>query len=80
MLNSVSSSPTHSDSGYAESPTRQSSTSSVDSLNHASVPPSRPARTLVLCFDGTGDQFDADVCPFYVSSCLADPLFGLEEL
>ena len=28
------------------------------------IPPSHPdlARTLVLCFDGTGDQFDADVC------------------
>ena len=26
------------------------------------VPPSHPGyRTLVLCFDGTGDQFDADV-------------------
>lgn len=25
------------------------------------VPPEHPARTLVLCFDGTGDQFDADV-------------------
>lgn len=25
------------------------------------VPPSHPARTLVLCFDGTGDSFDADV-------------------
>lgn len=25
------------------------------------VPPEHPFRTLVLCFDGTGDQFDADV-------------------
>ena len=24
------------------------------------------ARTLVLCFDGTGDQFDDDVCFVYV--------------
>ncbi|TFY82219.1 hypothetical protein EWM64_g1791 [Hericium alpestre] len=24
------------------------------------IPPSHPYRTLVLCFDGTGDQFDAD--------------------
>ncbi|KAF9565098.1 hypothetical protein CPC08DRAFT_630430 [Agrocybe pediades] len=24
------------------------------------IPPSHPNRTLVLCFDGTGDQFDAD--------------------
>jgi hypothetical protein len=26
------------------------------------IPPSKDARTVVLCFDGTGDQFDADVC------------------
>jgi hypothetical protein len=25
------------------------------------VPPSHDSRTVVLCFDGTGDQFDADV-------------------
>jgi uncharacterized protein (DUF2235 family) len=25
------------------------------------IPPTHPARTLVLCFDGTGDSFDADV-------------------
>lgn len=25
------------------------------------IPPDHPFRTLVLCFDGTGDQFDADV-------------------
>lgn len=24
------------------------------------IPPDHPHRTLVLCFDGTGDQFDAD--------------------
>ena len=29
------------------------------------VPPSHGiARTLVLCFDGTGDQFDTDVCEY----------------
>lgn len=26
------------------------------------IPPVHTHRTLVLCFDGTGDQFDADVC------------------
>ena len=26
------------------------------------IPPSHNARTVVLCFDGTGDQFDGDVC------------------
>ena len=31
------------------------------------IPPSHDARTLVLCFDGTGDQFDADVCAHPVS-------------
>ena len=25
------------------------------------IPPSHNARTLILCFDGTGDQFDSDV-------------------
>jgi|SRR5712671_417500 len=29
----------------------------------AVIPPSHGARTLVLCFDGTGDQFDSDVRP-----------------
>ena len=24
------------------------------------IPPKHPNRTLILCFDGTGDQFDAD--------------------
>jgi hypothetical protein len=24
------------------------------------IPPEHPSRTLVLCFDGTGDQFEAD--------------------
>ena len=28
------------------------------------LPPFHEARTLVLCFDGTGDQFDADVCAY----------------
>jgi hypothetical protein len=30
------------------------------------VPPSHDARTIVLCFDGTGDQFDADVCIIFL--------------
>ncbi|KAI0368948.1 hypothetical protein BV20DRAFT_434793 [Pilatotrama ljubarskyi] len=34
--------------------------SSGDTLDYDVVPPYHPARTLVLCFDGTGDQFDAD--------------------
>ncbi|KAL1951077.1 hypothetical protein VTO73DRAFT_226 [Trametes versicolor] len=43
-------SPTSSDS------TRQGSSSG----DYDIVPPYHPARTLVLCFDGTGDQFDDD--------------------
>jgi len=35
------------------------------------IPPSHDARTLVLCFDGTGDQFDADVRVYPSSSYLS---------
>ncbi|KAJ7468103.1 hypothetical protein FB451DRAFT_1340416 [Mycena latifolia] len=31
----------------------------IDETTYA-IPPDHPFRTLVLCFDGTGDQFDAD--------------------
>lgn len=31
------------------------------------IPPSHGDRTVVLCFDGTGDQFDADVCVIYIA-------------
>ena len=33
-------------------------------VDHSVIPPSHEdrSRTVVLCFDGTGDQFDADVC------------------
>ena len=31
-------------------------------LDVSVIPPSHEARTLVLCFDGTGGQFSADVC------------------
>jgi len=34
------------------------------------IPPSHNARTIVLCFDGTGDQFDADVREYICSSYL----------
>ncbi|KAJ4490904.1 hypothetical protein J3R30DRAFT_3694791 [Lentinula aciculospora] len=53
----------------AESPTTDPFSSSDDSLAESVnsslpldnvIPPSHPYRTLVLCFDGTGDQFDAD--------------------
>ena len=35
------------------------------------IPPSHNARTVVLCFDGTGDQFDGDVCAHSSSYCLS---------
>ena len=37
------------------------SSDSTMAFDNTVVPPSHEARTLVLCFDGTGDQFDADV-------------------
>ncbi len=33
------------------------------------VPKEHTARTLVMCFDGTGDQFDADVSHFGTCVC-----------
>ena len=37
------------------------------------IPSSHDARTLVLCFDGTGDQFDADVRPYSpFAGCASD--------
>ncbi|KAF8879291.1 hypothetical protein BD779DRAFT_1447023, partial [Infundibulicybe gibba] len=38
---------------------KQNGSASNDSLP-TFVPPNHPFRTLVLCFDGTGDQFDSD--------------------
>ncbi|KAJ3488331.1 hypothetical protein NLI96_g2925 [Meripilus lineatus] len=40
-------------SGFSATPEQ------VDAMNHT-VPPTHASRTLVLCFDGTGDQFDND--------------------
>ena len=37
------------------------------------IPPSHHARTLILCFDGTGDQFDTDVCPHFYSRVAPSP-------
>ena len=34
------------------------------------IPPVHDGRTLVLCFDGTGDQFDLDVRPFLKCAAL----------
>lgn len=33
------------------------------------VPPSHKGRTLIVCFDGTGDKFDADVSPIDLWPC-----------
>ncbi|KAI0268250.1 hypothetical protein BC834DRAFT_683471 [Gloeopeniophorella convolvens] len=37
-----------------------SSSSTAAAFDDTVIPPDHDARTLVLCFDGTGDQFDAD--------------------
>ncbi|KAJ8096302.1 hypothetical protein PM082_011457 [Marasmius tenuissimus] len=42
-----------------ESPSHSPGPSSASS-GEKIIPPEHPYRTLVLCFDGTGDQFDAD--------------------
>lgn len=44
-----------------ESPNAFIPLTQVASMNLEIVPPTHAARTLVLCFDGTGDQFDSDV-------------------
>ncbi|GJJ14558.1 hypothetical protein Clacol_008823 [Clathrus columnatus] len=40
--------------------TSTTTTVGVEPFAYPVIPPSHPARTLVLCFDGTGDCFDAD--------------------
>lgn len=35
------------------------------------IPPTHVFRTLVLCFDGTGDQFDSDVADVHPHSSLS---------
>jgi uncharacterized protein (DUF2235 family) len=51
-----------SQSGFSDRPVPGSPTVSSSGEIPAVIPPHEPhrARTLVLCFDGTGDQFDAD--------------------
>ena len=46
-----------------ESPQSDSLPSAVDNKHHLDeiIPPTHPNRTIVLCFDGTGDQFSEDV-------------------
>ena len=39
-------------------------------VDHSVIPPSHKDRTIILCFDGTGDQFDTDVCVPPCSRCL----------
>ncbi|KAI0368947.1 hypothetical protein BV20DRAFT_947314 [Pilatotrama ljubarskyi] len=43
-----------------DSPRMSRHSSSSETGDSDIVPPYHPARTLVLCFDGTGDQFDTD--------------------
>jgi len=42
------------------SPLASPQSSTFYSSASSTIPPSHPHRTLVLCFDGTGDQFDSD--------------------
>jgi hypothetical protein len=46
------------------SPQSESSSSDLEDKYHLDeiIPPTHSNRTIVLCFDGTGDQFDEDVC------------------
>ncbi|KAI6154266.1 hypothetical protein BKA82DRAFT_4099354 [Pisolithus tinctorius] len=44
----------------ARSPTAGGSTIKMSECSDDVIPPAHACRTLVLCFDGTGDQFDAD--------------------
>ncbi|KAF8643150.1 hypothetical protein AX16_009194 [Volvariella volvacea WC 439] len=44
----------------AQSPTSNGTAEHLDATVATSIPPVHENRTLVLCFDGTGDQFDAD--------------------
>lgn len=65
---SSTSAPNGTSSGFVPAPalSKSDSTSSTDSSASdytgpgAVIPPTSDRRTLVLCFDGTGDQFDAD--------------------
>ena len=42
----------------------ESDLSSAEDKHHLDtiIPPTHSHRTIVLCFDGTGDQFSKDVC------------------
>ena len=57
------------------SPQSESSSSGPEDKYHLDeiIPPTHTHRTIVLCFDGTGDQFDEDVCTS------SPPLFWLQE-
>ncbi len=66
-LNMPAPTETHSRSQSTDStgPQDKSQTSSSvgpGAYDDSVIPPSHHARTVVLCFDGTGDQFDGDVC------------------
>ena len=49
-----------------DSPDKAQTSPSVSSgtYDDTVIPPSHDVRTIVLCFDGTGDQFDGDVCAY----------------
>lgn len=47
-------------SGFSKTTQSTSVNGAVPNGTDSILPPDHPFRTLVLCFDGTGDQFDAD--------------------
>lgn len=51
----------------------------VIDLHDDVIPPTHSYRTLILCFDGTGDQFDADVS-IHLILYLSLGLMALPEL
>jgi hypothetical protein len=44
-------------------------TAGLGAYDDTAIPPFHNARTLVLCFDGTGDYFDADVRLYALTLC-----------
>jgi uncharacterized protein (DUF2235 family) len=53
-------------SSFSVKPVVNGHQESINPIAPSIIPPEHTNRTLVLCFDGTGDQFDADVCVFSV--------------
>jgi len=76
-LNSTHSAFSTLNSAFAHKPVVNGPQVVRNAANPSIIPPSHTNRTLVLCFDGTGDQFDADVSIFQVIDRLVHTL-GVE--